>query len=72
MEMRSGKGVIVWGAGEPREVETHPAGPVGSTQSVPCTNRRDGIGWATDVVAAESSAESSLATVGTAKTEAKS
>ena len=70
--MRSEKGVIVWGAGEPGEVETGAVGPVGSTGSVPCTELREGVGWATDVVAVGASTESSLATVGTAKNEAKS
>ena len=31
--MRSEKGVIVWGAGEPGEVETDAVEPVGSTES---------------------------------------
>ena len=66
------KGVIVWGAGEPGEVETGAVEPVGLTGSFPCTELREGVGWATDVVAAGASAESSLAAVGTAKTEAKS
>ena len=63
--MRSEKGVITWGAGEPGEVETGGVGPVGSTGSVPCTDPREGVGWATEVVAAGAFAESSLATVGT-------
>ena len=70
--MRSEKGVIVWGAGDPGEVGTGAVGRVGSTGSVPCTELREGVGRATDVVAAGTSAESSLATVGTAKAEAKS
>ena len=70
--MRSEKGVIVWDAGEPRGVETGTVGPVGSTRPVPCTELWEGVGWATGVVAAGASAESSQATVGTAKTEAKS
>ena len=70
--MRSEKAVIVWGAGDPGEVGTGAVEPVGSTGSVPCSELRKGVGWATDVVAAGASAESSLATVGTAKTEAKS
>ena len=69
--MRSEKGVIVWDAGDPAEVETGAVGPVGLTGSVPCTELREGVGWATDVVAAVASAEFSLDTVGTAKTEAK-
>ena len=69
--MRSEKGVIVCGAGAPGDVETGAVGPVGLTGSVPCTELREGVGWATDVVAAGAFADSSLATVGTAKTEAK-
>ena len=72
VEMRSEKGVIVWGVGEPGEAETGAVGPVDLTGSVPCTELREGVGWAIDVVAAGASAESSLATVGTVKTEAKS
>ena len=70
--MRSEEGVIVWDAGDPGEVEMGAIGPVGSTGSVPCTELRGGVGWATDVVAAGASAEPPLATMGTEKTEAKS
>ena len=70
--MRSEKGVIVWGGGDPGEVEPGAVGPVGLTGSVPCTELREEVGWATDVVAAGASAESSLVTVGTTKTETKS
>ena len=70
--MRSGDCVIVRGAGEPGEVEMDAVGPVSSTGSVPCTELREGVAWATDVVVAGASAEPSLAAVGTAKTEAKS
>eukprot|EP00904_Undaria_pinnatifida_P004282 jgi/Undpi1/13855/HiC_scaffold_9.g03506.m1 len=59
--MRSEKGVVVWGAEEPGEVETDAVGPAGSTESVLCTELREGVGWATDIVAAEASAEFSLA-----------
>ena len=45
---------------------------MGSTESVPCTELREGVGWTTDVVVAEVSAEPSLTAMGTAKTEAKS
>ena len=69
--MQFEKRVNVWGAGDPGEVGTGAIGPVGSTRSVPCTQLRDGVHMATDVVAAGASAESSLATVGTAKNEAK-
>ena len=67
VEMRSEKGVIVYGAGDPGEVMTGPVGPVDSTGLVPCTELREGVGWAIDVVAVGASAESPLATVGTAK-----
>ena len=70
--MRSEQGVIVWGAGEPDEVDTGVDGPVGSTGLVYCTELREGVGWATDLVTSGASAESSLATACTAKTEAKS
>ena len=70
--MRSEDCVIVWGAGEPSEVETDVVGTVGSTESVPCTELCEGIGWAADVVAAGASAEPSLTAVGTTKTEEKS
>ena len=70
--MRSEPGVVVWGAEEPGDVETNAVGPVGLTESVSCTELREGVRWATDVVAAGASAESLLATFGTAKTEAKS
>ena len=35
--------VIVWGTGEPGEVETDAVGPVGLTESVPCTELREGV-----------------------------
>ena len=60
------------GAPESQARETDAVGPVGSTESVPCSELREGIGWATDVVVAGGSAEPSLTEVGTAKTEAKS
>ena len=69
--MWSGKGVIVWGAGEPDEIETDAVGPVGSTESVSCTELREGVGWAIDAVAAGASAEPSLTAVGTEKIEEK-
>ena len=70
--MRSEDCVIVWGAGQPGKVGTDAVGPVGSTESVPCTELREGVGWATDAVAAGALAEPSLTAVGTTKTEAKS
>ena len=69
--MRSEKGVVVWGAGEPGEVKTGAVGPVGSTGSVPCTELREGVGWATDVVAAGASAESVPPSMGMANPEAQ-
>ena len=69
--MRSEKGVVVWGAGDAGEVGTGAVGPVGSTALDPCTELREGVSWATDV-AVGAAAESSLVTVGTAKTEVKS
>ena len=65
--MRSEDCVIVWGAGEPGDVETDVVGPAGSTELAPCTKLREGVGWTTDVVVAEASAEPSLTVVGTAK-----
>ena len=58
--MRSEDCVIVWGAREPGEVEIEADGPMGSAKSVPCTELRERVGWAT-------SAEPSLTAVGTAK-----
>ena len=70
--MRSEDCIIVWGAGEPSEVETGAVGAAGSTESVLCTELREGVSWTTDVVVAGDSAEPSLTAVDTAKTEAKS
>ena len=43
--MRSENCVIVWGAGELGEVETDAVGPVDSTESVPCTQLLEWVGW---------------------------
>ena len=70
--MRSEDCVVVWGAGDPDEVETDAVRPGDSIESVPCTKLQEGVGWTTDVVVAEASAEPSLTAVGTAKNKAKS
>ena len=70
--MRSEDGFAVWGAGEPGEAEADAVGPVVSTESVPCVELFEKVGWATVVAAAGVSAEPVPTSVGTAKTEAKS
>ena len=70
--MRSEDGLAVWGAREPGEAEADAVGPVVSTESVPCVELLDGVGWATVVAAAGASAEPVPTSVGTAETEAKS
>ena len=62
----------VWGAREPGEAEANTVGPVVSTESVPCVELLDGVGWATGVAAGGGSAEPVPTSVGTAKTESKS
>ena len=70
--MRSEDGFTVWGAGEPGEAGADAVGPVVSTESAPCVELLEGVGWATVVAAAGASAEPVPTSVGTAKTEAKS
>ena len=70
--MRCEYGFGVWGAGEPDEAEADSVGPLVSTESVPCVELLEGIGWAPVVAAAGSSAEPVPTSVGMAKTEAKS
>ena len=70
--MRSEDGFTDWGAGEPGEAGTDAVGPVVSTESVPCVELLEGVGWATVFVAAGASAKPVPTSVGTAKTEAKS
>ena len=72
VEMRCEYGFGVWGAGEPDEAEADSVGPLVSTESVPCVELLEGIGWAPVVAAAGSSAEPVPTSVGMAKTEAKS
>ena len=72
VEMRSDDGFTVWGAGEPGEAEADAFGPVVSTESVPCVELLERVGWATVVAAAGASVEPVPTSVGTAKTEAKS
>ena len=61
--MRSEDCVIVWGPGEPGELETNAVGPAGSAELVPSTELREGVGWTTGVVATGASAEPSLTAV---------
>ena len=70
--MRSEDSFAVWGAVEPGEAEVNAIGPVPSTESVPCVELLEGVGWATVVAAVGASAEPVPTSVGTAKTEAKS
>ena len=70
--MRSEDGFTVWGAGELGEAGADAVGPVFSTESVPCVELLEGVGWATIVESAGASAELVPTSVGTAKTEAKS
>ena len=68
--MRSQDGFTVGGAGEPGEAGADAVGPVVSTESVPCVQRLEGVGWATAVAAAWACAEPVPTSVGTAKIEA--
>ena len=72
MEMWSEHGFIVWGAGKPGEAETDAVEPVVSTESVPCVQLLEGVGWASVVAAAGASVAPVPTSVGTAKTEVKS
>ena len=53
------------------KAEADAVGPVVSTESVPCVELLEGVGWATVVAAVGASAEPVPTSVGTAKTEAK-
>ena len=70
--MRSEGGFAVGDAGEPGEVGADTVVPMVATESVPCVELLEGVGWATVVAAVGASAEPVPTSVGTAKTEAKS
>ena len=70
--MWSEDGFTVGGTGEAGVAEANAVGPVISTESVPCVELFEGVGWATVVAAAVAFAEPVPTSVGTANTEAKS